>query len=74
MASYTVPLTTSVFITLCNAAKYGFDEICEVLMEHGADPLIEDDSGRSAFDFAEAGGHELCYAVSPWFALRTADA
>ena len=43
-------------------------------MEYGADPLIEDDAGRSAFDFAEAGGHELCYAVSLRCALFTADA
>ena len=59
-------------VNLCNtmglqplhyAAKYGFDDLAETLMHHGADPEIEDDAGRSAFAFAQAGGHDLCSAV-----------
>ena len=58
------------------AAKYGLDELAEYLMEHGADPSEEDDEGRSALAFAEAGGHELCAAVleDPEAARRAAAA
>jgi ankyrin repeat protein len=50
-------------IPLHYAAKYGFDDIGELLMGMGGDPEIRDKSGRSCFDYAEQNGHKMMLAL-----------
>ena len=42
---------------LMHAAANGNLELCTVLLGHGADPAAHDMFGRTAADWAEAGGH-----------------
>ena len=40
------------------AALNGQMELIELLLQHGADPAVQDSDGRSAADHARARGHE----------------
>jgi uncharacterized protein len=45
------------FTPLHAAAQNGDEPLVELLLVHGADPSVTADDGRSAADFARAGGH-----------------
>ena len=45
------------------AAKYGYDEMAELLVENGADAEAMNDSGATTVDLAIENEHELCAAV-----------
>lgn len=47
---------------LHHAAVKGHQRIVEILLEAGADPLLQDSYGRIAADYARGGGHELLAA------------
>jgi len=51
------------FTPLHLAAKYGLDEIAELLMEYGGDPDASDERGCTAKDLASLNGHGLTRAV-----------
>lgn len=44
---------------LMTAARWGSDEFVEFLLENGADPMLEDDDGRTALDYARDERREL---------------
>jgi ankyrin repeat protein len=50
-------------IPLHYAAQYGFDDIAELLMGMGGDPSIEDNQGKSSFDYAEQNDHHMMLAL-----------
>jgi len=56
-------LNNAGMVPLHYAAKYGFDDIGELLMGMGGDPAIKDSSGRSSFDYAEQNGHKMMLAL-----------
>jgi hypothetical protein len=41
---------------LMMAARYGTDSVVKLLLEEGADPLLRNEQGQSAIDFARAAG------------------
>ena len=49
--------------------RKGASECCRILLEHGADPYLLDDEGRSPIDLARKGHHEdvLKVLVSVYF-------
>jgi ankyrin repeat protein len=46
------------FTPLMSAAQSGDQTLVILLLDHGADPSIRDDEGRSATDHARSAGHE----------------
>jgi uncharacterized protein len=46
------------FTPFHTAAQHGDVPLVELLLRHGADPALAADDGRTAADFARAGGHE----------------
>jgi RNA polymerase primary sigma factor len=43
--------------SLMLAALRGYLNICELLINSGANPLLQDNGGKNAFDIAELNGH-----------------
>ncbi|MEU4623369.1 ankyrin repeat domain-containing protein [Actinoplanes sp. NPDC023801] len=52
-------------LPLCGAACWGHDDAVRELLAAGADPLLREDGGhgRTALDWAEAGGHRTTAAL-----------
>jgi ankyrin repeat protein len=46
------------FVPLHAAAQNGDKALAELLLDHGADPSLETDDGRSAAAIARAAGHD----------------
>lgn len=45
------------FTPIMSAAQNGDDMVVDLLLAHGADPMLSDDRGRTAADLAEEGGY-----------------
>lgn len=61
--SHIISLLKEGMVPLHYAAKYGFDDVGELLMGMGGDPELRDNSGRSCFDYAEQNGHRMMLAL-----------